>query len=136
MLKVQSGNVRVEVSDELERVIRQAINNAIPWLIPAVEAEVEDIIKEAENLWPIGSRTGQKAYKARRGIPHSKDLFSSYTVVDLDGSIRGVITNDANYWLYIKGSPATEYIRKPLRTRARKLGEELANELRRKMAGG
>ena len=135
MLKVRSGNVTVEVGDELERAIRAAIDRAAPWLVPAVEAEIDDIVTEARDLWPIGSRTGQKAYKARRGIPHSRDLFEAYTVVDLDGAIRGVITNKADYWLFIKGAPAAEYIRKPFRTRAKRLAGELADELRRKMAG-
>jgi len=133
MIKVQSGKVRVEVTGNLEAAIRRAIDRSASWIVPAVEAETEDIIADARAQWPIGSQEGRKWH--RKGRPHSRDLFGSYIVVDLDGSIRGVITNEADYWLYIQGSPATEYIRKPLRKRAKRLAGELAEELRKRMAG-
>ena len=49
---VKSGNVTVEVSEEMTRKIRAAIDRAAPWLAPAVEGEVEDVVYEARQVWP------------------------------------------------------------------------------------
>ena len=136
---VKSGNVTVEVSEEMTRKIRSAIDRAAPWLVPAVESEVEDVVYEARIAWPVGDYSARAdgrrgKHEARAGRTHSRDLFETSIVVELgQGAIRGRITNSADYWLYIKNSPATSEIRVPLRKRAHKLAEELAKILRDQM---
>ena len=136
---VKSGNVTVEVSEEMTRKIRAAIDRAAPWLVPAVEAEVEDVVYEARQVWPVGDYSeradGRRGpHEKRAGRTHSRDLFETVTIIEIgQGAIRARITNKAAYWLFIKGGPATKEIRVPLRKRSAKLAEELAKILRDQM---
>jgi hypothetical protein len=124
----------VEVSDEMTRKIRAAIDRAAPWLVPAVESEVVEVVDNARRNWIVGERSYKNGKLDMARFPHSRDLFETSTVIELgQGAIRGRITNKAAYWLFIKGSPATSEIRVPLRKRSAKLAEELAKILRDQM---
>lgn len=146
-IKARVGSVTVELSGDLERQIRAAIDRAAPMLVPRIEAETQRLADEAVRRWPVDEHPRRK-FSPR---PHSRDLFESGLYVDVNrGIIRGTISNRARYWVYItstqvglalgtgeaKKSAIVELLRKPLKLTAARLAPEFAQMIAQSITKG
>jgi hypothetical protein len=133
-IKVGNKYASVEVSDELENMIKRVVSESAPTIIDRLEEVTTELREQAVPDWPVGRE---------RGRPHSKDLFESGVRLSGRTSIEGYVSNDAGYSWYIKPksgphagkSVFTTLIRRPGRKAGKQLAADLASDIK-KLAGG
>jgi len=126
----------------LQQRLAEILREALPSVVPRLEREAEAIKTEAVKAWPVQDRTkGRASQRARKGEPHSRDLFNVETVVG-PTYVEIRLVNAAPYIYYIKSGQNglgfkhawTQLIRTPARKRAKVLAEELRDDVT-KLAG-
>lgn len=135
-IRLGKNAVSVELSHDLDRMIRRVTENVYPGLMERLEEDAQEIMDNARKEWPIGRRR-----KPPR--EHSADLFYLETRVDPGWTtIYVTVKNHADYARYIMptklwgGSAYVEWLRKPFRERRKILAKELALLSRGLLEGG
>jgi hypothetical protein len=120
-----------EVASAVERVLRAAHGRVVERL----ERAADRIGVPAEARWPVGKE---------RGKPHSRDLFERGLRLPRKGVLEAFVRNGASYAYYVRSmkgglggkSAFVELLRKPLRTEARMVADELADDLKAEIERG
>lgn len=147
----------VIVGRQLKEQLNRIISDALPGVLPRMEAEVQSLMDEAVAGWPVQDRGAMRRTRKgvkgkeftstlrrpeRVGTPHSRDQFRTETVI-LPDAVEVRLANDSPYLFFVKSdqkglggkSAWVTLIRTPARKRAKQLAEDLGTELT-KLAGG
>jgi hypothetical protein len=116
------------MDDTLDQIVRRAINNAQPGLLPILEAEISKLHSNARASWPVKTGT-------------SRDALDSGVRLVANNMLEAFLVNTADHSPYIRGkklggkSPYQELIRKPGIKLAPKLADMLGDKLARTLTG-
>lgn len=118
-----------------DKLIAAMIEKVAPRVAALVRSEVERIKRDAVAGWPVGRE---------RGRPHSRDMFETTLVLEVDGNryaVVGAVRNRATnkegeaYWRFIKAnnlygkSAIVELVRKPMSKARDRIELLLATEI-------
>ena len=125
----RSGDVEVEMSDELERMFRSGPLACHQAIVDRLDSEADRLLAGARAAWPVGPE--------RRGHTDSRVLLAGGLRVEGE-TISVFLSNSAPYARYIKArnlggrSPVVELLRRPMARLGRQLiGGDLADLIAR-----
>lgn len=114
-LRFGDGSVTVEMSDELDRIYRAALEKLAPGLVGRITSATKAVFDNAVAQWPVVSG------RSKAGLQMSVQISSDQKV------IRGRIWNDVEYARYVKPkgldgkSAFVELLRKPMALASKEL---------------
>jgi hypothetical protein len=94
-IRIVDGSLSMVVDDQIDELVRNAVERVAPGLVDFIEGEIEPIYEEAKRQWPVGP---DRRFRNGR---HSRDELYSEIVIDGD-TIRGRIWNTAPWAKYIR----------------------------------
>lgn len=147
--KVKSGQIKIELDDTLEKMVRQIVERGAPGVFNIINDEMITIADNAQKNWLVRSSTNQVGTFKDKRTRNSADEFEVTTEIAYQGGIKivGTIRNNAEYAYKIKvgknsintsGSPTSlkegdhlwsKLVRDPLKKRATQIQKKITNEL-------
>jgi hypothetical protein len=131
------GNTSIVMDDTTANLVRRVVDDVAPGVMEALEREAEGLYQQAYAKWPVGP------VKPERNGVHSRDTLGYDVQIDPGLTvIRARVYCTAEWARYIKPkgmggkSAFVEFLRKPVRLRAKILAKELGPIIRKLLEGG
>lgn len=123
----KAGTMQLTMDDTLSDIMRRAIEKVRPGLVARLEREGDEVLADALVEWPrVSGRSADSLKRVTRLV--GRDVVKVSIVSDVDY----VVYIKPKKW-YANRSAVVELLRKPIRKRAGRLAEQLAEETMKRL---